>query len=215
MAISLRNKKVLITAGPTWVKIDNVRVISNTATGSTGILLAEKLTRLDAKVTLLLGPIGVSNLNKKIKVLPFQYFDELKVLLEKELRSKKYDISIHSAAVSDYRPVLIHKGKISSGLKKLNISLRPTIKIINIFKKLQPRAFLVGFKFEPGAPKLKLIKEAKELGLKTKAEIVVANTLDKGRYLAYLVAGNKISGPIYSKNEAAKKIIKAIGILGK
>ncbi len=215
MAISLRNKKVLITAGPTWIKIDNVRVISNTATGSTGILLAEKLTRLGAKVTLLLGPVGTSELNKKIKVLPFQYFDELKALLEKELRNGKYDIGIHSAAVSDYRPELIHKGKISSGLKKLNISLRPTPKIINIFKRLQPRAFLVGFKFEPCATRLKLIKEAKELSLKTKAEIVVANTLDKGRYLAYLVTGNKTSSPIYSKNEAVKKIIKAIGILGK
>ena len=56
----LKNKKVLITAGPTWVPIDNVRVISNTATGETGILLSEKLKNLGAKVTLLLGPTNLS-----------------------------------------------------------------------------------------------------------------------------------------------------------
>jgi phosphopantothenoylcysteine decarboxylase/phosphopantothenate--cysteine ligase len=210
LAISLKNKKVLITAGPTWVKIDSARVISNTATGSTGILLAEKLTRLGAKVTLLLGPVGASNLNKKIRVLRFQYFDELKALLEKELKTRKYDLAIHSAAVSDYKPKLIQKGKISSGLKKLKIRFKPTPKIINIFKKLQPRAFLVGFKFEPGASKPRLIKEAGELIVKTRADIVVANTLTKGRYLAYLVAGNKVSRLIFSKKELAEKLIRAV-----
>lgn len=209
MVTSLKNSRVLITAGPTWVKIDSVRVISNTATGETGILLAEKLTRLGAKVTLLLGPIGKSNLNKKIRVLHFQYFDELKDLLEKELKTRKYDLAIHSAAVSDYRPLLAKKGKINSGLKELKIKLTPTPKIINIFKKLQPSISLVGFKCEPEASRVKLIKEAQHLISKSKADFIVANTLKKERYLAYLVTHNKESMAIFSKKDLVDNLIKA------
>ena len=54
--MSLKNKRILITAGPTWVAIDSVRVISNIATGETGILLAKRLSLQGAKVTLALGP---------------------------------------------------------------------------------------------------------------------------------------------------------------
>ena len=211
MATSLKNKQILITAGPTWVKLDSVRVISNTATGSTGILLAEKLNRLGAKVTLLLGPIGKSNLSRRIRVLHFQYFDELKVLLEKELKTRKYGLAIHSAAVSDYKTKLVQKRKISSGLKELNIKLIPTVKIIDIFKKLQPEISLVGFKFEPEAPGHKLIKEARQLIARTKADFIIANTLKKGRYLAYLVTASKESAPVFSKKEMADNLIKAIG----
>ncbi|MFA5287276.1 MAG: phosphopantothenoylcysteine decarboxylase [Candidatus Omnitrophota bacterium] len=210
MVTSLKDKKVLITAGPTWVKIDSVRVISNNATGSTGILLAEKLTQLGAKVTLLLGSVGADNLNKKIRVLHFQYFDELKALLEKELKTRKYDLAIHSAAVSDYKPKLTQKGKIKSGLEELNIKLTPTLKIIDIFKKLQPSISLVGFKFEPEASKFKLINEARGLIHKTKADFVISNTLKRGRYLAYLVTENVEGAPVFSKKDMVENLLKSI-----
>lgn len=210
MATNLRNKKVLITAGPTWVKIDSVRVISNIASGSTGILLAEKLTLLGAKVTLLLGPVCAYGLNKKIRLLRFQYFDELKELLKKELKTGEYNWAIHSAAVSDYKPKIARKGKIGSGLKELKIELTPTPKIIDIFKKIQPSISLVGFKFEPEASKLKLIKEGQQLIYNTKADLVIANTVKRGRYLAYLVANNKESAPIFTKKDMAENLIKVI-----
>jgi phosphopantothenoylcysteine decarboxylase/phosphopantothenate--cysteine ligase len=210
LVTSLSDKKVLITAGPTWVKIDSVRVISNSATGSTGILLAERLARLGAKVTLILGPVASDKINKKIRLLQFQYFDELKALLEKELKSGKFDLAIHSAAVSDYKPKFAQKGKISSGLKELKIKLKPTPKIIDIFKKLQPAITLVGFKFEPEASSLKLIKAARQLICKAKTDLVVANTQKKERYLAYLVTGNQESAPIFSKKDLADSLIKAI-----
>ncbi len=54
--MSLNGKRILITAGPTWVPIDNVRVISNIATGTTGVLLAWQTSAQGAKVTLVLGP---------------------------------------------------------------------------------------------------------------------------------------------------------------
>lgn len=212
MATSLKNKKVLITAGPTWVKIDSVRVISNIASGSTGILLAEKFIRLGAKVTLLLGPIGSGKVVKSsaLRLLRFQYFDELKALLEKELRINKYDVAIHSAAVSDYKPKFIKKQKISSDLKELNIKLVPTIKIIKIFKKIQPSITLVGFKFESEASKFKLIKEARMLINNSRADFVVTNTLKLGDYLAYLVTKNHESAPIFTKRDLVNNLIKAV-----
>ena len=134
---NLKNKRILITAGPTWVAIDKVRVLSNIATGETGIVLAKALSRQGAKVTMILGPCGVCSLDKKIKVLRFNYFDEFKKTLFKELKSVKYDCLIHSAAVSDYRPKEIYRGKIGSNLKSLDIKLEPLPKIINLIKILE------------------------------------------------------------------------------
>ncbi len=211
MVTNLRNKKVLITAGPTWVKIDSVRVISNTATGSMGILLAKKFIRLGAKVTLLLGPVVLaSDLNKKIRLLHFQYFDQLEALLKKELSIRKYDLAIHTAAVSDFRPKLIRRGKISSSSEELNIKLIPTLKIIDIFKKIHPSIYLVGFKFEPEASQFKLISEARRLIYNTQADLVVANTTKAGRYIAYLVTDSKRSAPIFTKKDVVDNLIKAI-----
>ena len=199
MGINLKGKKVIITAGPTWVKIDSVRVISNIASGETGILLAEKLNKLGAKVTLLLGPVGRAVLGGRIKVVNFKFFEDLRSLLIKELRLKEYDMAMHSAAVSDYRPAVVAPKKINSGLKNLKINLRPTLKIIDIFKKIQPDIFLVGFKFEPNASRLRLFKESQKQIAVSGADLVVANTTAAKGYAAYLVYGNNCRGPFFTK----------------
>ncbi len=139
----LKNKRILITAGPTWVPIDSVRVISNVATGETGILLAEKLNAIGAKVTFLLGPAaGVPVINKGIRTIRFRFFDELKKVLIKELSSGKYDIVIHSAAVSDYRPMEKYGAKVSSNKNSWKIRLAPTEKLIDTVKKIDDSLFL-------------------------------------------------------------------------
>ncbi len=137
MAIKkLKNKKILITAGPSWVPIDRVRVISNIATGETGIILAERLLKEGARVTLLLGPQGTCCLDKRIKLRAYRFFDELKGLLSGELKLKKYDMVIHTAAVSDYRPLKQYSGKVKSGIKHWRLDLVPTEKIIDMIKKI-------------------------------------------------------------------------------
>jgi phosphopantothenoylcysteine decarboxylase/phosphopantothenate--cysteine ligase len=83
----IERKKILITAGPTWVPIDKVRVISNIASGETGILLAKEADRLGLDVTLILGPIG-SRFKKTIGVKRFHHFDELHGLIKRELKNK-------------------------------------------------------------------------------------------------------------------------------
>ena len=209
----LKNKKILITAGPTWVSIDSVRVISNIATGKTGILLAEELQRLGAKVTLLLGAVEACCLNKNIRLIRFRFFEELKNIIIKELRSKKYDVLIHSAAVSDYRPLRVDSQKVKSGKKIWQINLVPTLKIIDLIVKLKSSLFLVGFKFEPQAGKKALIEETKNLIKRVKLDLAVANTVsDKSRYRAYIIDNyNQIYGPLFNKKSLVDKLSGLIG----
>lgn len=198
--------RILITAGPTWVAIDGVRVISNTATGETGILLAEELQKKGCRVTLILGPVEACCINKRIAVIRFKFFDELAKLVKAELSGNNYDWLIHSAAVSDYKPGTLCRSKIRSGLTELNLRLKPTPKIINSIKRINPGIKLAGFKFEPQAPKEKLIKEAKSLLIKSKSDLVIANTTGKSGYRAYIVKKDACLGPFNRKSILVNKL---------
>jgi len=209
--MELRKKHILITAGPTWVPIDSVRVISNIATAETGIILAQKLLKLGAKVTLLMGPVGTCCLDKKIKIINFKFIDELKRLIIKELTSRKYDIVIHSAAVADYKPQTTFKRKVKSGIKQLRLNLVPTPKIIDLIKKIDRNLFLIGFKFEPKASRRALIKQTKSLMSRANLDLAVANTIDKNRYSAFIVNNRQLCGPIFNKKNMAEKLIRLIG----
>ncbi|MBI4707160.1 MAG: hypothetical protein HY761_04475 [Candidatus Omnitrophica bacterium] len=208
--MKLKNKRILITGGPTWVPIDNVRVISNVATGETGVILAEKLIKEGAKVTLLLGPATNRCLNKKIRVLNFRYFSDLLRLMVDEVKQRKYDVLIHSAAVSDYCLESAEKLKISSNLKRLKLVLMPTPKIIDLIKKIDSSIFLVGFKFELGISKEGLIKRALNLIRRSKLDLAVANTISGEHYESYVVDYGVVSEPYYSREKLADGLIKEI-----
>jgi len=93
----LKNQRILITAGPTWVSIDPVRVISNTASGETGRLLAKSLAA--GSQSHIASGTGVDiAADKKINVIRFSFFDDLKKILKDQLL-QQYDSIIHSAAV--------------------------------------------------------------------------------------------------------------------
>lgn len=211
----MKNKRILITAGPTWVKIDNVRVISNIATGQTGILLANKAALAGAKVTLLLGPIADKgySLEKTVKVLPFKFFDELKEKVFKELRDVRFDAVIHSAAVCDYKPKNTNKNKITSGLRFLTLNLVPTPKILDLIRAKNKTLKIAAFKFEPGADKNKLINKARSLIKRSKSDLVAANTIFKSKYTAYIISNNKLSGAITDKEKLADELLKEVGAL--
>jgi phosphopantothenoylcysteine decarboxylase/phosphopantothenate--cysteine ligase len=210
LATNLNGKRILITAGPTWVPIDRVRVISNTASGKTGILLSEVLSDQGAKVTLLLGPVGSYQINKKIRVVDFKFFDQLSSLIKKELSSKQYDSIIHSAAVSDYQPAKEYKNKLGSDNKKLTLVLKQSPKIIDSLRKLNPASYLVGFKFEPQATESILIKEARRLIKRAKLDLAVANSSRDNKYRAYLVNSNEVFGPFSSKSSMVRSLIGSL-----
>ena len=208
--MDLKNKRILITAGPTWVPIDSVRVISNIASGETGALLAKKLCRFNAKPTLLLGPGQRSCSNGKIRLKRFRFFDDLKKIISRELSSKNYDILIHTAAVSDYRPKTRLRKKVGSGKKLWRLNLLPTPKLIELAKKIDPGVFLIGFKYEPDTKKLGLLSRAKRLLKLCDAGLVVANTTLRGRYQAYILSRAKIITQASSKKDLADKLIKTL-----
>lgn len=206
----LKNKKILITAGPTWVSIDKVRVISNIASGETGVILAKELARSGASVTLLLGPAVACCLDKNIKLIRFKFFDELKNAVTRELSSGSYDAMIHAAAVSDYRPQRPCAGKVSSHKKSWKLTLVPALKIIGLIKKIDASIFLVGFKFEPEGGKGLLVKRARGLIRRCGLELAVANSFKNNRYCAYIVSADSASGPLKDKTSMSRKLASEI-----
>ena len=185
MKASLKNKKVLITCGPTWVAIDEMRVISNRSTGEMGHNIADEFLAAGAKVTLLEGPVTHALTTEGITLKKFHFFDELLTLLGQEL-IKDFDVVVHAAAVSDFRPAAKFHKKISSK-GPLDLRLLPTIKIINIIKKLNPKIFLVGFKLETELNQNFLKTKTRELFEKSHCDLVVANTTEKKNYRGFIV----------------------------
>ncbi len=209
--MDLKSKKILITAGPTWVAIDDVRVISNKASGQTGLLLAQELKRLGAKVVLLLGPVGNYEKDSKIKIIDFKFFEDLEKLLKSLLKNNKFDFIIHSAAVSDFRPVKSSKGKISSD-NNINLTLERTPKLISMFKKLAKTSKLIGFKYEVGISKSDLLKESLKLMQNNYLDAVVANTVNKSnKYQAFFVNGSSVSKGLADKKALVKVLVNYIG----
>ena len=196
----------MITAGPTWVEIDSVRIISNIATGVTGVLLARQAAAQGARVTLVMGSCGEYNLNKSTRIIRFHFFNELKNILKRELKNNKYDIVIHSAAVSDFKPRKL-RGKINSA-KGYDLELKPLPKIIYDIRRLARYAKLVMFKLEPGVSDKILINRAKEAGIKSGADLIVANRLNP--YRAFIIDKEDNQIKAQSKQGLAKKLIKVL-----
>ena len=208
----LRNKKVLITCGPTWIPIDAMRVISNQSTGTLGQMIAEDFAKAGAKVTLLEGPVTRELKSKTIKILKFVFFDEFAGLIKKELK-KKVDICIHAAAVSDYKLKKPGRKKISSQLRSLKLELIPTQKIIHLIKRLNPKLFLVGFKLESKITKAAAKRKSQALFQKSKCDLVVANSLQGQKYSGYIL--DKSNAFLTHKN-TRKQLSKAlVGIVRK
>lgn len=94
------DKKILVTAGSTCVPIDKVRVISNIFKGRTGAAIASYCQERGHDVTLVTSNDALPHLaNRCIK---YRTYDELADLMAQEITIGKYDIIVHSAAVSDY-----------------------------------------------------------------------------------------------------------------
>ncbi len=208
--MSLKNKRILITAGPTWIALDKIRVISNIASGENGILLAEELIKHGAQVTLLLGPVNPVGLNKKIRLLKFRFFEDLKNTVLKELKTHKYDCLLHSAAVSDYQPDRKLRTKVSSDKISWPINLVPTPKIIDLIRKADQKLFLVGFKLEPDAQKCALLKDAINFMQRSGSNLVVANSFVKNKYLAYITDGTGIKGPFKTKKKLSQGLVRSL-----
>ena len=209
----IRGKKVLISLGGTFEPIDSVRGITNKSSGKMGLALAKQAYIMGADVTLV-----VANVSVEISSL----FNVVHVETSKEMADtifnivEDYDIFISTAAVSDFEVVERKNKKINSE-SSLNISLKPTVKIIRQIKKINPDIFLVGFKAEFNISREDIISCAKKQIINSGTDIVVANDVsrefcnfgsDKNEVL--IIDEEVLSVPLATKDEIAKIIINLI-----
>jgi len=173
-----------------------------------GVAIAEEAEFRGAEVTLIRTKGSVpSFVENQIEV---ETVEEMLEAIEKELSTKKYDVVILAAAVSDFTPKEKAESKIKSG-QPLVIELVPTPKIIQRVKELQPDVFLVGFKAEYGVSEEELIEQARKQIEKAKSDVVIAN---RGE-VAFESEVNEVywvtregyeKFPLMSKKELAEKI---------
>jgi phosphopantothenoylcysteine synthetase/decarboxylase len=178
----LRGKNVLVTAGPTWVAIDRVRVITSVFSGETGLRIARYLSGLGCDVTLFMGPGRARFFEddwNHMQVRRIFYFHELKTLLSSSLRETSYDVIVHSSAVADFRPQNPFNGKIKSDVTDLNILLSPTPKLIDMIRTLARSSFLVAFKLEVGKNEHELIEAGWGSLQRHGSDLVIANNLEQ------------------------------------
>lgn len=199
--------KIIITAGGTSEKIDDVRKITNTASGKLGFTIANKLIQEKGifinKIYYICTKAAYKPNNKKIEIIEIIDTIDLQNVITKLLTKEKIDYFIHSMAVSDYTVDYvttaeklssaiennnpyeiicnykdgIKDSKISSNEDNLIIKLKKTPKIISSIKNISPNTFLVGFKLLNNVSENKLIDVALELKNKNSCNIIVANDL--------------------------------------
>jgi phosphopantothenoylcysteine synthetase/decarboxylase len=178
----LKGKNVLVTAGPTWVAIDRVRVITSVFSGETGLRIARYLSGLGCHATLFMGPGHARFLEEdwnQMQVRSFFYFHELKTLLSSSLQETSYDVIVHSSAVADFQIQNPFDGKIKSDVADLNILLSPTPKLIDMIRTLARSSFLVAFKLEVGKNERELIEAGWDSLQRHSADLVIANDLEQ------------------------------------
>ncbi len=173
----LKDKKVVITAGPTIEYIDSIRYITNRSSGKMGVHLATESMRRGAAVYLIHGPLTVSP-PPGIFTVGVETSEEMLRSVTELLNKEDVDIFISAAAVSDWKPSKVFRGKISSE-KPFKIELKPTEKIIDRVKSISPELYMVIFKAEYNLHERELIKKGYERLKRSKADLVVVNPLDK------------------------------------
>jgi phosphopantothenoylcysteine decarboxylase/phosphopantothenate--cysteine ligase len=146
--LKLINKKILITAGPTYEPIDAVRFIGNFSSGKMGFSLAKTAASLGAEVTLITGPTSLNIIDDNISIINIVTADEM--FLETKKHFKSSDISILSAAVSDFKPKIRSDKKIKKKDNNLlSIDLVENIDILQFLgQKKSKNQILVGFALE-------------------------------------------------------------------
>ena len=209
----LLNKSVLITAGPTYEKIDPVRFIGNNSTGKMGIALAKECAARGANVMLVMGPsseIVPSNI-KLINVESAAEMYEACLLI-----FDKIDIAIMSAAVADYTPVVKATEKIKKKDTNFILELKKTADILKKLGELKTEnQLLIGFALETENEKENALKKINNKN----ADFIVLNSLrDAGAGFGFNTnkitifdkAGNEFSFDTKSKEEVAKDILNTI-----
>ena len=175
--LKLYNKNVMITAGPTYESIDAVRFIGNFSSGKMGFALAKTASKLGANVTLITGPSSENLIDDNIKIINVVTADQMFAEVKKHFSFS--DISIMSAAVSDYKP----KNTVNTKIKKeneniLSIELVENIDILKYLGLNKSKGqILVGFALETDN---EIINAKSKINKKNLDAIVLNSLRDEG-----------------------------------
>ena len=211
----LKGKKVLVTAGPTYEKIDPVRFIGNYSSGKMGYAIAEEAARRGAEVTIISGPVSITTSIPNINVI--------KVESAREMYDQcvniypNCDLGIMCAAVADYAPAEYVDSKIKR--EKEDIPVIKLVKNPDIAAALgamkAPTQKLVGFALETNNEESNALDKLHRKNL----DMIVLNSLqdsgacfgtDTNKITTYFSNGEKLEFPLKSKVEVAKDIIDSI-----
>lgn len=213
---SLSGKQVLITAGPTYERIDPVRYIGNFSSGKMGYAIAEEAAVRGASVTLISGPVAIKAKHPSIKVIDVESAQQMHDACISKFPST--DIAIMAAAVADYRPTVFCDKKIKrekATFDTLELTMNPDI-AAELGKMKRNNQILVGFALETNDA---ASNAAHKLHKKNLDMIVINSLADKGA--GFQTDTNKISiqfadgrepkiFTLKAKTEVAKDIIDNI-----
>ena len=229
------NMKIIITAGGTSEKIDDVRTITNTSTGRLGYAIGKAFVdgyadRID-RIYYLHGTRAPYVESDIVEPVMIGGVADLQRELERLLTAEKIDAVIHAMAVSDYvvkevttldriRGVEapgdgadLSGNKISSDIDDLVIHMKRSPKVISSIKKLSPESTLVGFKLLSGVPHEELIAVGRGLMEKNDCDFVLANDLKEiGRdhHRGYLIHRDGEYDTMETNEEIADMIARRI-----
>ncbi len=141
----LKGKKILVTAGPTLQPVDSVRYISNFSSGKMGFEIAKAAYERGAEVTLITGPVNLPDISG-VKRIDVTTSDDMFDAVRKNMKGK--NLIVMSAAVSDFKPKKVAKGKIKKESAGLTVELEKTVDILKYLGKNKKGYKLFGFALE-------------------------------------------------------------------
>ena len=199
-----KGKKILISSGATFEKIDDARAITNLSTGLMGLNLAKSAYTFGAEVTVINGKSD-HNFPSCIKIFEAHSHCEMLKLVNANIKIN--DIYISAAAISDYKP-LAFNGKIKKDRTNIAIDLTKTEDILGSIGLMDKDIFLVGF----AAESEDLLKNARKKLMEKKLDIVIANLIKEsmGKPFAKVTIVDKTKEVVLQSD---KKINLSIAIL--
>lgn len=206
--------KILITAGPTYERIDPVRFIGNYSSGKMGFAIAEACAASGHEVTLVSGPVRLEVSSPSIRRIDVESAAEM---YEAVLSLwPEMDGAVLCAAVADFTPVNVAAEKIKREGDNLILELKPTRDIAAAVGAAKREGqFLVGFALETNEEEAHALEKMRRKNL----DFIVLNSLkDEGACFGYDTnkitvltgAGERIAFPLKPKTEVARDIVDLI-----
>lgn len=168
----LAGRKVLLTAGPTYEKIDPVRFVGNYSTGKMGFALAEEFAGRGAQVILVAGPVSLQINHPSICRIDVESASQMYEQVMKHAAA--CDIVVSCAAVADFTPHHQADSKLKRGKEKLVLELEPTADIAaELGKRKREGQLLVGFALETNDEECNAVQKLHKKNL----DLIVLNSL--------------------------------------